>query len=395
MALTDPDMSWLDEDLDGLDNLVEGLDGLVDMEDFAPGSPNAFFQQPLAPGSPNAFFTPQPLFQRMSAEQEAELDAELDAAFAATDGGAEGPSCDGPSCEVPGADEVMAMEFYEDEPRPTMATILGDVSFDTQMEAVQQRMAALGGSRVDVVTMTVLFETNRRRVDLDWLRAELAKPSVDAWVRARVPSGVTVDTSKRASREDQFGNCVNIKFERGEMCANTHGSVAVFQTGKLTVAGPTVIAEANAIARFTTDLLSFCLDADEAGRVRVLTRSVVMVNSCYRVNFGINGALAKDVVFVDRGLLASYNKGTVLFKLPTGTGPGNRQHVTVKLFTSGQVIITGFVTPRQLARTYLYVQGMLQRHPLLRLPLNPVQPATPKKRGRKRKADKAAVLDLL
>jgi len=269
--------------------------------------------------------------------------------------------------------------------------------FDDQMSKVLERFPT-----IHVSTITLLFNSNLKSIDLDLLKSYLAS------------------TKHVYDEKKSFGNCVIVKVSKDDGIlfeVKNNISISFFKNGSINIAGPTTMKEANEVGRFVCELLtsSFkAIDANDQKVVEITKKTIEMINTNCKLEDGmVRCDVANDLLWNKKRILGKVDRGSLSFRLPTGLPtPGQplthpslqnhvgvqasislRQHASIRIFTRGNVVVSGVVIPRQLGRAYSFLRTFLRTHQSTIFFSEEetrdfeADKKEKKKRGRKRKAD--------
>ena len=255
---------------------------------------------------------------------------------------------------------------------------IGNTKFANDMQAVTAFLDCNYGINPRTSTMTAVYN-----IDNDDMTVKL-EPLL---VHFEEMEGVCSCVGQDINNKNTFGNGINVIFDKHQLSTNKVSAI-IFVNGNMTVAGCTTAIEADNAAAFIAKSFQ--------DNPVIERRDVVLVNTDYSVPYIIDCGIAKKQLQELYNIESSVKKGSLRFKLHTGIGPGNKQHISVSLFHTGKIIMTGIVTPMQLLYTAIFVNYFLNESGCLKPKVEVVKEK--KRCGRKRKSDvdaDAGLLDML
>lgn len=234
---------------------------------------------------------------------------------------------------------------------PSAATKAHDLTLqlDGALGRINARSYAhLAPTRAALSTMTITAASNVKRVCKDSMQIALSLVDGDG------PLSASAEGKRKRKKAAVFYNQVTIR----------HGtkSVKVFNNGSMHVTGCTTpgqfLGVAAAVCALMGDTAGLVPENGDA-EVRVVDFEVQMIN----LNFGAGRQLYLQGLCdacASLGYTASYDADVypgLNLKLPVAGQPGQR--VTVLVFRSGKIIITGAKTAAQLEEAHGVITGVL------------------------------------
>lgn len=248
-------------------------------------------------------------------------------------------------------------------------------------------------SGLQVSTMTISFKTNLEYCQVDGVSE----------FEPHLPENMCV--FKPRGKHGEFPNCVGFKAPQfTDMRVNAKGntksmSIMLFNTGMLNITGVTTLQS----AQLTANRVCLMLDkkhGDPKGSIKIRSTTIQMINT----NFVLEAKIYLDVLF---GILVKKYKADVSFDREVHPGilwkyapnPSQKHKVTIGIFSSGKIIMTNLLDASELETTFMHVTRILDDvfHEIWDLGWGEDEDdeCRPKKRGRKRKSEKEALLDKL
>lgn len=231
--------------------------------------------------------------------------------------------------------------------------------FDADLRRVQAELATYSSTLTsfspgDLIlsTITVTTETNVAYVDVD--DPEVYTPYLHECMEVRKPMGKR--GRFRNSIIFQFNDLVTDHEEKERL------SVMLFSTGNMTIAGCKSVADGVTASKAVCSLLD-----NKAGRTPGLTKiggwRVEMINTNFTTGSGLHLHRLHTIMVNHYKYDARFDKEVhpgIVWNFATSYA--HKRFITIAIFSTGSVVMTGIVDPSQLKEAYVAVTQLLNTH---------------------------------
>ena len=205
-----------------------------------------------------------------------------------------------------------------------------------------------GHSSLNISTMTLVFDTNRDDIDMEKFveHFDAVKGDFDAVLKKKQRNDKPTVT-KRGKIKKNFFNQATITYKD-----NTTKSIKVFTNGKLQMTGITSLLEGIRVAHKVCFLVSRCTATD----VRPTNIRIALINSDFCVRKNVRLQRLQETIR-RRGVECGYDPDTY---------PGLKvkyNGVSIFIFSTGSVVITGSKTLRELHKAFTFVSELVVDSP--------------------------------
>jgi TATA-box binding protein (TBP) (component of TFIID and TFIIIB) len=230
----------------------------------------------------------------------------------------------------------------------------------------------LEANEINIATMTIMGHLSHDHINLLKVVRHFERSDVKQLLCDRGvvftdlvhPKSMITHVNSKKKKKKTFQNSIILKYSEKKPGLNRK-AIKIFCNGALHVNGCKRVEEFIGVCRIVCDVLNFIYKREQQDASQMFNLGkfdVQLINTNLVVNHKLNLSAVSDFLEMEADDNIQVDYDVSFHPAVNVKNSVNRRDVTILIFNSGSIIITGVVTAHELVESYKFVTSFLHRH---------------------------------